>query len=601
MCGILGTTKKIEQKQFETSLFRLSHRGPDDSGVYKHGNVLLGHRRLAIIDLSPLGHQPMVSRDGTVALIFNGEIYNFQDLKKELETLGEKFVSTSDTEVILIGYQKFGLDFFTKLRGMWAFALSDLKNNTIILSRDYFGIKPLYFSVKNGLSFGSELSGIVSLLGSVVPNRDMYKLYYRLGMMPRQYSAIQDVFQVLPGQVLVYNVQTAEIFYQSLLNIFNDFSDVKSNTIEEALFDSVKQHYVSDVSVGLLLSGGTDSSLLAALSVQQGFRPECFHVAISGSEDTFYAEKIAKHLGLSLTVLPFDKSALYEAYDNVLTHLDTPLSDISLMPTSLVFNAVGKSTKVVLSGEGGDEFFGGYLRHQTFKGASYKTATYAIPYFHNSSLEVLEGVNPIHYRLQKALDGIRKDIVGLYLDEVSLLYDPGGRKDVIDYLKSVYDAHELHAVLPENLFFDVVLYLPDILLVKNDRMSMMYGVEARVPFLDKEVFRAAQKLNILENTNYSGGSKKILKDVLQKYVPEDLVHRKKSGFSLSVEQFMEEQIQRDFIEAVKFHEAYDEFAWSELELPKSSDVKFYLNLFKKFPRFAFAIITNHAVWKRYGF
>jgi len=585
MCGILGTTQILPRERFSKALSLLSHRGPDDEGIVEHGASMLGHRRLSIIDLSPLGHQPMLSQDGNLALVFNGEIYNYRDLRRELEAEGVTFKSHSDTEVILQGFGKHGNAYFSRLRGMWALGISDKRTGTLTLSRDFFGIKPLYYRLDGeNCSFSSEAGPLVSLSGAE-PDREAYSLYYIFGMMPGPATGIKGIKQLRPGEILEVSAD-GKVASSNLLD-GNLLQAKPGQDLEAVLRDSVAKHFESDVPVSLLLSGGTDSSLIAALAKDLGFNPQCFHVAIEESDDTRYAKRIAESLGLKLEVLGFSEKELVGSYDAVRNSLDLPLSDISLLPTSLVFGAVAKHTKVVLSGDGGDELFAGYYRHKKFAGAR-DAKSISLPALLPS---------PVLIRLQKALDMWRKDLVGLYADEAAVIYLPKLRERAIKFLQEFRNTHPLAKIVPPELFFDLALYLPYMLMFKSDRMSMMHSLEARVPFVDREVCEAAFPL-------YAPGAnetKAPLKEILAKHVPRELAYRPKQGFGFSAERFMSGRIQKDFLEAVRFHEQHAEaFGWDALQLPSSNNAAFYQTLSQKFPRFAFGLITSHAVWQRYG-
>jgi asparagine synthase (glutamine-hydrolysing) len=584
MCGILGTTKDLPRERISHALGLLSHRGPDDEGLEQHGHTWLGHRRLSVIDLSPLGHQPMTSADGNLALVFNGEIYNYRILREELMAEGVSFKSHSDTEVILEGFARHGKTFFTKLRGMWAVAISDKRDGTLTLSRDFFGIKPLYYRLDtDGCSFASEASPLAAL-GGAEPDTAAYTMYFLLGLMPGPASGIRGIKQLLPGEILEIKKDGSTV---STNILDGNLLKPKATNLEEVLRGSVAAHFEADVPVSVLLSGGTDSSLIAALAKEQGFDPECFHVAIEESDDTRYAKDIAKTLGLKLEILDFSGKELEASYNAVRESLDLPLSDISLLPTSLVFGAVAKKAKVVLSGDGGDELFGGYYRHKMFAGAR-ETKSISLP-------ALLP--KPLLLRLQKALDKARKDLAGIYTDEASVIYLPNRRGQSVEFLHEFRRNHPLTKTMPSELFYDLALYLPYMLMFKNDRMSMMHSLEARVPFVDREVFEAALPL-------YAPGhpeTKAPLKEILAKHVSRELAFRPKQGFGFSAERFLSERIQNDFLDAVRFHEKNAEaFGWRLLGLPESNAKEFYRTLSRKFPRFAFALITSHAAWQRYG-
>ena len=609
MCGILGTTKMVDKQCFDKALFKLNHRGPDGLNSYCCNGIWLGHARLSVLDLSDRGNQPMATSDGQVVITYNGEIYNYKDLRSNLEKQGCIFKSQTDTEVILEGYKIYGVDFFANLRGMWAFVIYDARKGKMVFSRDSFGIKPLYYSIANGIfSFASELTPLSDFLETFVPDDQAYEQYYILGSMVAPLSGVKDVFQVLPGQILTYDVVKKELLSASLPSSKlpkkekTELIDDQVSFIDSELSDSIASHFVSDVPVGILLSGGTDSSLIAALSKKLNFNPKCYHVAIDGSIDTGYAESIAKKLDLNLNILTFSEKEMQNTYNEVLDHIDIPLSDISLLPTSLVFKEVAKHAKVVLSGEGGDELFGGYLRHLTLRAGQYGHDSVSIASWIKASYPTMRYAYPVFSRLQNIIDVLMKDISGLYIDQAAVIYQPNQYNDTKKYLKSFIQNHSIAKSIPPSLFFDLILYLPNILLVKNDRMSMMHSVEARVPFLDKNFFYAAQSLDISQRQPTKNQNKEILKKVLSKYLPEELVYRGKKGFGFSKDMLLSEKIIQDFYNAVKFHESNSTlFAWDRLNLPKSNNQKFYRLLIKKYPRFAFGLISSHAVWKKYGY
>jgi asparagine synthase (glutamine-hydrolysing) len=432
-------------------------------------------------------------------------------------------------------------------------------------------------------SFASEASPLAAL-GGAEPDTAAYATYFLLGLMPGPASGVRGIKQLLPGEILEIKKDGLTI---STNILDGDLLKPKAANLEEVLRGSVAAHFEADVPVSVLLSGGTDSSLIAALAKEQGFDPGCFHVAIEESDDTRYAKDIAKTLGLKLEILDFSGKELEASYDAVRASLDLPLSDISLLPTSLVFGAVAKKTKVVLSGDGGDELFGGYYRHKMFAGAR-ETKSISLP-------ALLP--NPLLLRLQKALDKARKDLAGIYTDEASVIYLPNHRGETVDFLHEFHRNHPLAKTMPPELFYDLALYLPYMLMFKNDRMSMMHSLEARVPFVDREVFEAALPL-------YAPGhpeTKAPLKEILAKHVSRELAFRPKQGFGFSAERFLSDRIQNDFLDAVRFHEKNAEaFGWRLLGLPESNAKEFYRTLSRKFPRFAFALITSHAVWQRYG-
>jgi len=595
MCGILGTTKKVSRQDFDTALSKITYRGPDDLGVIEEGGVMLGHRRLSIIDLSIAGHQPMTDIDKNYFIIFNGEIYNYKELKSSLLSDDCVFSSDSDTEVILLGYIKYGVDFFNKLRGMWAFAIYDKILNKIILSRDFFGIKPLYYSCANNtLSFCSELKPLADLM-EFVPDEDAYKTYFYMGSMILDKTGVKNVQQVLPGEVIEYDLVSKQPKKYTL--DINSNHESKYDDLESVLTDSIRFHYVSDVPVSLLFSGGIDSTIIATLSKKEGFNPTCFFVEMDDNNDKEYAKKIANNLGLKIETIKFDKNKLHEVYDDVLSKLDIPTSDISILPTFAVFKKVGNKAKVVLSGEGGDEFFGGYLRHKFLYNTKIRKSNALLPKLYKNNIFGLKYMAPIENRLQNQLNKIIKDTSIVYAMNSELIYDPIVLKNNTNLLNKIYDNLNFKDIVPNSLIFDISIYLPYMLMLKNDRASMMNSVEARVPFLDKNVFNYVTnyyKKNGVDNFYY----KKELKKILEKYLPNDLIYREKQGFGVSNKIFKNKKVKDDFIQAFKFHkEREDLFGPIMLEDLNSED--FYDLIIDKYPRFAFGLITSFYVWKEH--
>lgn len=593
MCGILGTTQKIEDALFKQALDCMSHRGPDSSKVVTINDVTLGHKRLSIIDLSDRGIQPMSSVNEGVHIVFNGEIYNFSELKKTLLDQGVVFKSDTDTEVILMGYIKHGVSFFEQLRGMWAFAILDKRNNTLILSRDFFGIKPLYYNYDGQhISFASELRPL-SAFTKFIPDKEAYVGYYTFGAMLFEHTGVVGVKQVLPGEVLVFNLSSKDLS-KSLLCGIEKMTQPYRN-LEDALSDSVKHHYISDVPVSILFSGGVDSTLLALMLKKQGFNPVCFVVEMPGSTDGYYARKIAKHIGLPVEVVSFNKENFTHVYTEVLSKLDIPISDISLLPTYAVFNSVKNKTKVALSGEGGDELFGGYMRHRFLYGTHIKNKSVILPKLYPDTYVGLKFVAPLMYRLQNIINKITGDTIATYATHALTFYDPVFLKKATDILRSVDCQYK--GMFPDSLIFDMSVYLPYMLMLKGDRSSMFNSVEGRVPFLDKPLFSYIHEL-------YSHGEKKLffkeeLKKILLKDVPHDLVYRKKQGFGVSPH-MLGTQFKDDFKMAADFHKKNKEYFG---ELPFAD---LYINadgydiVVEKYPRFAFGLITSFYIWKSYG-
>jgi asparagine synthase (glutamine-hydrolysing) len=561
MCGIfayIGDTKIDAQG----CLLHLAHRGPDYEAYTEEGRVTLGHRRLAIIDLSAEGNQPMQSASGRTTITYNGEIYNYQALREILLQKGIKLRTKSDTEVILAGYEFEGVAFFERMRGMWAFAIHDREKQQLVLARDPFGIKPLFYTVRDGATYiASELRCLKRIL-TLEPDAKAFGPFYTLGYFPAPTTPYKGVYKMLPGEVRAFNLHDSTSKMLARTSRFAGVAETVSalgvtDYLDTILTDSVEAHYVADVPVSILLSGGTDSSLIAALSKKLGRTPTAYHVAIEGSPDTPYATAVAQHLNMDLIIEPLTLEALAKQYEKVWSVIDEPTGDYSFIPTSLVFERIKGHAKVVLSGEGGDEFFGGYFRHKTL--ASVPERLLAKAYARVVSLS--------RYPVGPAADVL----AALYQDE--------------------YDVRT-----PPTLFFDLASYLPNDLLSKSDISSMASSIEVRVPFTDRWVATAAGAA--FSAFGPPTGDKKLLKDVLKRYLPEELVERPKSGFGVSFNRYGLKHFTDDFESACAFHCAHrDAFG-----LPASLSLLLGVAparrlVLKKYPRFAFALISN---WKYFA-
>ena len=599
MCGIIGISKGNQEPLIKEGLKSLEHRGPDDKGIFADENITLGHQRLAIIDLSSLGHQPMEIK-GQATITFNGEIYNYRELKQDLIKKGCVFVGSSDTEVILRGFQKEGKSFLAKLRGMWALAIYDVEKSEIVLSRDHLGIKPLYYFIQNNkLSFASEIKALKKLTSSLSPNTENYWEFYNLGYFVGENTSYKEIKKVLPGEVLVWNLKTYSL-QKSFLPLASSAKkemsfDQAVAEIDRAIQESVEKHYIADVPVGLLLSGGADSSLLAGISKKIGQKPVCYHLAIPGSIDTEYAREIAKYLDLDLVETNFTKETLNQEYEAMGDWLDQPSSDVSLLPTALVYKSIQKGSKVVLSGEGGDELFGGYLRHQKLAGLNkIGGVNNVLNSFYSTSNFGLNFINPVVRRVQEKL---ATDIIDVYLHNAKTSGFPINDKKIHQKLLDFYNHHPYKNLVPANLFFDQFLYLSDSLMYKNDITSMVSSIEARVPLVDREVLRVASGLSDKFKLSLLFTNKKILKTILKKYLPEKLVERPKKGFGFSFEKLNASLFLDDYKKATKFHLANAQAFGIDQSLQQILTDSNSPLICQKFPRFAFSLITNHKVMK----
>ena len=528
------------------------HRGPDDAGIWIHdtGDYCIGmaHRRLSIMDLSSLGHQPMLSADKHVAVVFNGEVYNFQALRKELSALGHAFVSDCDTEVIIYAYMEWGANCFERLSGMWAIAIYDDRNGNLILSRDRVGKKPLYYYVDhyNGdIVFGSELKAIMKYPG-VRRNirQDMAEFFLCGKYIDSPNTILENTYKVNPGSYLIidkgiiteYSYWNAfESKIRNSLELFCSFEDSR-DAIDEAITDAVKLRLVADVPVGTFLSGGIDSSLITAIAQGQTEHPvKTFTIGFHDKiDEAVYAKDIAKYLGTDHTELYVEENDLYEMLEDMPLYYDEPFSDSSLIPTMLVSKLAREDVTVVLSGDGGDELFCGYKMYDWTYVAEHADWIGGI-------LNAIPGMNTIKHKLSPELRAFVNNRDDHYKTQLYI--------EVMEENASRLFGHPVHAKYgveqgidypnwqERRMMLDLVKYLPDDILVKIDRATMKYSLEGRCPLLDHNVVE--QSFRIPHKYKYHMFNKKyILKELTYKYIPQELLDRPKQGFSIPLTKWL---------------------------------------------------------------
>ncbi|WP_404783347.1 asparagine synthase (glutamine-hydrolyzing) [Altericista sp. CCNU0014] len=539
----------------------LYHRGPDCEGMAVTDGVALGMRRLAIIDLAG-GQQPMFNEDRTISTVFNGEIYNFQALRRDLQAAGHTFATLADTEVIVHGYEEYGLAFPTRLNGMFAIALHDTVRQRLLLARDHLGVKPLYYALTpHYLVWGSEIKAILAS-GLVERHLDLNALgeFMAWEYVPGAATLLKEIRKLEPGMLLELDLQTS----QSLLKPFWDIPQTPENhtltpqewseKIEFQLKKSVRQQLASDVPLGAFLSGGVDSSLIAASMGQT----KTFSV---GFEDPSYnelhwAKKVARHLNLDHldTLLQPDVAALF---DRLMQFMDDPIGDFSIFPTYSISQLARQHVKVVLSGDGGDELFGGY---ETYV-ADAKARQYSKPIAALRHPRIIERIKALKPQPQKKgwVNKIKRFAEGLeHPAELSharwrmfageILRRELFTADALQSMDAPAAAHILELFdragdrqpLNKSLYVDVKSYLSDNILVKVDRMSMAVSLEARVPFLDPDLVTLAFEMPEALKVN-RGKTKVLLKSIAARHIPRDCAYRPKEGFSIPIKHWLNAQ------------------------------------------------------------
>ena len=611
MCGILGFNFKDEKKAEEAGNL-LRHRGPDQSGVFSDDFVTFGHHRLSIIDLSKAGRQPMQSQDGEIVLVFNGEIYNFQELKKPLAQK-YNFKSRSDTEAIIYGYKEEGINFFSKLRGMWALTLYDRKKRILILARDFFGIKPLLYSQKGeNFYFASELKVLLNWLKPPINelDREGYDFYFQFGYFPAPRTPFLNIKKLEPGALLIYDLNKKSIRLEKI-KWPQDGGEINKNQsadfvkeFKEVFKESVKAHFVSDVPISILFSGGNDSSLVAASALDSGFSPRAFHFQAEGKSDYQYAKAVSRHLGLKMEILSANEADIKRIYEELWDWLDEPFADVSIIPAAMIYALVAKEAKVALTGDGGDDLLGGYVRHRYFEDLKFQDSParfFKILYKLSrlSNLKNQKYLTPLFLRALSIMERKKMtDITSAFLEKSALSHlEPGA--DFNELFYSLKKAEDRAGKAPAELFYDIFFYLKNDLMYKTDLASMHSSVESRVPFLDKEIWRFLGGIYGSVKQKKYFRNKLLVKELLAEYLPENLVYRKKEGFSFSLKDYLDREIKEDFAECLGYYRKNPlNFGLNE-KLIKSlaSSGNFREIIFKKYPRFVFGLISNYKFLK----
>lgn len=568
MCGICGyvSRENITLDKLKEMNDTMYHRGPNDSGeeiypIKGQYQVGLAQRRLSILDLSPLGHQPMHSADKRISIVFNGEIYNFRELKEELSDY--PFRSTCDTEVILAAYLKWGIQCIEKLHGMFAIALFDRETDEVYLVRDRIGKKPLYYWYeKENLVFGSELKPIMACPGfhkkvnTAILGRYLYQQYIKASD-----SIFQNVFQVEPGSILRFaNGQITQWKYWDIKKVYHEKKGSGPKDYEEAkrelkkhLEKAVSQRMIADVPLGTFLSGGYDSSLVTA--VAQSLSSERVKTFSIGFHDEKYneadfAKQVAKHLGTQHTELYIDERDMFRLVDSIPKYFDEPFADSSQIPSMLVAELARKNVTVALSGDGGDEFFCGYNIYQKLEQAQKLDWIGAIAH-QIGRIGNIEKYYPFKVRVisqNRNADAKTQFISGNYLQVAQNMVCEDG-------ISCFYDIERQYGEdnwQERRMLLDMDTYLPGDILCKVDRAAMKYSLETRCPILDTNVMEFA--FSIPHEFKYQNGNKKrILKDITYDYIPKELLERPKTGFSVPLDKWLRGPLKEQLLDMTETH------------------------------------------------
>lgn len=567
MCGIYGeVSRKVssELENLEAGLQTLVHRGPDASGSWlsPDGLVWLGHRRLSIIDLSNASVQPMHSFDARFSISFNGEIYNFQQVKDQLLAKGYKFNSTGDTEVLLNAWHCWGTDCLKRLDGMFAFAIYDSKAQKLFLARDRAGEKPLYYNVSNdSISFASELKPLLNRIG-VERNVNPAALNSILGMgyVPRDLCIIEGFNKLLPGHFLEYDIvsskHTISEYWSLPAKDSGKYSeDELVEELDRLLTKSISEMLVADVPVGVLLSGGLDSSLITAYASKAKSDIHTFTVGFEGFEENDekkYAKIIADSYGtrhIELDAAVVKPELLYD----LAAQFDEPIADPALIPTYLISKLVKEYCTVALAGEGGDELFGGYARYSQL--LQMKEKFNGIPLGLRKLVSFgAEHMLPLGYKGRHYLMNIGTDF-STSVPQSDSLFNFNERKELLQSKSKVHSTHSIKQSIfkkgsdfADSLFrYDMNGFLPENLLLKADRSSMLASLELRTPFLDRETIEFAFKY-VPSSLKVDGNRKKILlKSLGKKVLPTSFDFNRKQGFVPPLDQWFQMNEWKSFI------------------------------------------------------
>lgn len=560
MCGIIGVISKEKVPNFQSNYFEplkhalnhMEYRGPDNLGTWTEDGICFGHRRLSIIDLSSDGNQPFKSTCERYIIVYNGEIFNYQEIRSELKKLGHQFRTESDTEVILAAFIQYGTNFCKFLKGMFAMVIYDRHDKTVVFVRDRLGKKPLFvYENEELIIFSSEIKFFHAFKHiPLLINEQSLLNFLSLQYIPGPETIYKNVKQIEPAQILCYDLNNGQ---KRTLNYWCMFDHVgkssslpKIEEIDALLEKSIKYRLVANVDIGLLLSGGIDSSLLACyMNELAGKKVKAFNVSFTDKsiDESAFAQKVASSLDLDLITLTLEDITA-DNFSKSIFHADQPLGDSAIVPTYLIAKSIGKHVKVVLSGEGADELFHGY-DHYRYEKYYYKLGK--LPFRSAQRIfEILSGLGIQKFdKLKSKLQSINTfkndtgtsrwtsilspEITSKYLNEKSKY---NGSYE-LQFQNFLHQFQENSGKLESSLMLDLLTWLPDDLLVKTDRMMMACSVEARTPFLDHElvekVLMSSQHFNeqLFQSKNYL---RTLLKKKLPSSVSELISKRPKQGF-----------------------------------------------------------------------
>lgn len=550
MCGITGivSKKKDNSDMIKEMNAKIVHRGPNAEGLYTDDYVALGQRRLSIIDLEG-GNQPIYNEDKSILVMFNGEIYNYQELKEELSN--HTFTTKTDTEVLVHAYEEWGYNFVKKLRGMFAFCIYDKKKNKLFIVRDHFGIKPLYYYKNDQVFlFGSEIKSFLAHPDFQKElNKEMLGAYLTFSFTPGERTFFKDVYKLPAGHYMTVDIKSMDYKIEQYFKLEfsetdKDFEEVVED-ISKTMKDSVNHHLISDVEVGSFLSSGVDSSYLVSLA-----KPDKTYTV--GYTNKKYSEidnakDLCKRLGINNTSSIITKEEYMQAIPDVFYHMDEPTTDACSIAVYFLSKLASKDVKVVLSGEGADEFFGGY---NSYDDHPYTKLPLWIRKTVASICKVLPKNKYTRYLIRRGMS-LEESYVSInrnfYDDELN---DVLKYKDYIknkDITKDIFLEYKDENELNKKLAIDIKYWLTDNILNIVDKMTMAFSIESRVPFTDVEVFNISRKLN-KDHKVRNGMTKAALREAARKDIPNESYKKKKLGFPVPIREWIKDD---DFYQEIE--------------------------------------------------
>lgn len=549
MCGIIGYTNNVSNNQsvIENMLQKISHRGPDDQGYYQDSKITLGMRRLSIIDLDS-GNQPLFNEDKSLILVFNGEIYNYQVLRAKLISLGHTFTTNSDSEVIIHGYEEYGNDIVNHLRGMFAFAIYNIHTKALFIARDIFGIKPLFYTiVKNELVFASEIKALFEYPGVEKKfNEQCLSSYLAFQYNPLTETFYRGIFQLLPAHYLEFtdNLKLTH-YFKFNYNLDDNLKETDAlNMLESTLKDSISHHRLADVEMGSFLSGGIDSSYLAANSQVK----KTFSVGFEDHRcnELPLARELSQYLDIENYQKVITKDEFWHTIPTILNILDEPVADPSIIPLYHLTKLASQHVKVVLSGEGADELFGGYNIYQT---PLTLVPTKIIPFFLRKGLKNILIKTNYEFKGKQYLIRAGQKIEERFIGN-AFIFQNHELKKLIKPQWPIYPPQVLTNAYYRDVakkdditkmqYIDLNFWLRGDILRKADHISMANSLEVRVPYLDKEVWAISSILPTNLRVNKKA-TKYIFRKMAAKSLPLQNSERKKLGFPVPLNEWIKEE------------------------------------------------------------